>query len=78
VALLEPRLLHDFERAPERVFALFGKPDDDVSGAVEVREALELREVVAGGVATPHRAKNAVVSGLQGHVQMRRCRRCLA
>ena len=74
----EPRLLDDLERPPERLLVFRREADDHVGGEVEVAQRPELRDVLLGGVAPPHRAKNGVVAGLQGHVEVTRRRGRLA
>ena len=68
----EAGALDDVERARESVLVLAGEADDHVGGEVEVGERLELRDVLRRRVPPAHRAEDAVVSGLQRHVQMRR------
>jgi hypothetical protein len=66
----DPRLANDVERAVECRVVLLRKPDDDVRREVEAGERGDLRQVLRGRVAPPHRPQNDIVTGLERDVQM--------
>jgi hypothetical protein len=74
VDLRDPGLLDETERPRERLLVLAREADDHVRREIEVRERLQLGEVLWGGVAAAHRVEHAVVARLERDVQVCRDR----
>ena len=78
VHLRQPGGANRLEGALERGVVLRREADDHVGGEVEVAERLELAQVRLDRVAARHRLEDAVVAGLERHVQVRADDRRLA